>query len=330
MLRSVTSAASLPRAKPAQARQPAREGRRPAGEFPLPPAARPGREEEGEGAGAGAGKAPARPPPSLVRQGRSGAGGGASGRRGPESPCHGAREAVAAGSAPRRASEEAGGGGEGGGGRPALRRLLCFRPLPGPAPTPLLSHRGGGGGRGRSGARAARGSPGTGLGRRLWTRMSRHEGERRGVPRPLPAAAAEPGPAALGADHHHGAAGSGARGPAAEGRSGPVGRAALCSVIAGEAGTARSPRGLRRAGLGLQVRSAGGPSLPAPPPEGRTERGAAPPAGPSAVGGRWRGAALPTCRPPPLRVRPGSAPQGPPGTREAGPGAEVCRRPAWP
>uniref|UniRef100_A0A8C3NHM7 RING-type E3 ubiquitin transferase n=1 Tax=Geospiza parvula TaxID=87175 RepID=A0A8C3NHM7_GEOPR len=172
---SVTSTASLPRAGPALARQPAREGRRPAGEFPLPPAARPGREEEGEGAGAGAGKAPARPPPSLVRQGRSGAGGGASGRRGPESPCHGAREAVAAGSAPRRASEEAGGGGEGGGGRPAPRRLLCFHPLPGPAPAPLLSHRGGGGGRGRSGARAARGSPETGLGRRLWTRMSRHE-----------------------------------------------------------------------------------------------------------------------------------------------------------
>ncbi|XP_068033479.1 E3 ubiquitin-protein ligase KCMF1 [Anomalospiza imberbis] len=103
--------------------------------------------------------------------------------------------------------------------------------------------------------------------------MSRHEGERRGAPRPLRAAVVGPGPAALGADHHHGAAGSGARDPAAQGRRGPGGRAALCSVIAGEAGTARSLRGLCRAGPGPQVWPAVEPSGPAPPPEGRAERG---------------------------------------------------------
>lgn len=51
------------------ARQPAREGRRPAGIFPLPPEARPGREEEkGEGAGSSPAQRAAPPPLSLRQQ----------------------------------------------------------------------------------------------------------------------------------------------------------------------------------------------------------------------------------------------------------------------
>uniref|UniRef100_A0A8C3J944 RING-type E3 ubiquitin transferase n=1 Tax=Calidris pygmaea TaxID=425635 RepID=A0A8C3J944_9CHAR len=156
------------------------------------------------GPAARAGGPPPRRGVSSSSRSAAGAGGGGGGRGRERSSAAGSRAAAvaaAAGGAEREAAPTAGGAQSHrvtAPGKPLppdpppagrareeegdrqLAASCIFAPFPALPSAPLLAPGlracGGGWGPGRSGARAARGSPETGLGRRLWTRMSRHEG----------------------------------------------------------------------------------------------------------------------------------------------------------